>query len=79
MSLFTVNIVADDKECEVGYDSITELLDDVGMKALFDNKLITKCTVYANNKRITGLPIMEWERLVDGVVSNSTIILRGKK
>ena len=59
----------------IGYDTLDECLSDIGLQALFNDGLITKCTVYCGDKRITGLPLMDWDRLQERVVSSSTAIL----
>jgi len=64
-----------DIECQ----SIEALLNDRGICGLFHEGFVNKCEIYANNKRIAGLPVMEWSRLCDVVVENSAAIFKGAK
>lgn len=77
MALFTIKIeLKGEGEKYVHYDTMDAFLNDEGLEALFKDKLVTSCTVLSGGQRITGLPQMDWARLVDQVVSNSTTILR---
>jgi len=78
-SLFTIKIELNTGEkFEINYFSIDEFLEDNGLKSMLDGDLVTRCGVYRKDKRITAIPIMSWDRLKDAVVSNSTLILKGK-
>lgn len=68
--------IKDEGEREVPYRSMEQLLEDAGMRALFDGGLVQKCTIYAGDARIAGLGIASWDRLKDAVASNSAAILR---
>lgn len=77
-ALFTVDLrLTDGTEHAIGYTSVDDCLTDHGLKALFECQLITKCSVNTKGKRITALPVMEWVRLQEQLISNSTTILRG--
>ncbi len=76
MTLFTIKLKLKEGAQDIDYDTIDEFLDDNGLQALFDSKLVTGCAVYCGDKRISGLPSMEWKRLVDEVKSHKTTILR---
>lgn len=74
--LFTIRLVVNDERHEIGYESVTELLLDSNLEALFDLGHVSECSIRSGDQRIAGLPRMEWRYLRDAVVSNSTAILR---
>lgn len=76
MSLFTVNVELINGQVEViPYTTIDELLNDIGLKALFETQLVGGCSVYCGEKRITSHPQMTWGRLREQIVANSVVIL----
>ncbi len=77
MSLFYVDIsILDHEPNTIGYDSIATCLEDVPLKSLFDEDLITACWIRNDTKQITKLPIMTWGRFTDHLISSSATILR---
>ena len=75
--LFTICLrLADGVPLKVHYDTIESCLADTGLRALFDCGGVECCEVFCGPVRITALPVQEWSRLKDNIVSNSTSILR---
>lgn len=78
MSLFYVDIsISDHEPNTIGYDSIATCLGDVPLRSLFDEGLITACSIRNDTKQITKLPIMTWGRFTDHLISSGGTILRG--
>ena len=76
-TLFTLNMTFTDNTDHVfDYPSIDACLTDTGLQAIFLDGLIERCSINIGTKRITALPVMEWGRLREQLVSNSTTILR---
>lgn len=44
------------------YDNADAALDDAGIKTLFKDALVEKCTIERDGKRLAKLPFMRWER-----------------
>ena len=78
MPLFVVKLALGDERVDIDYNALEECLSDNGLKALFDEGLVTQCEIYCGDKRIAGLPVMDWKRLRDQIVSNSSAILRSR-
>ena len=75
--MLTVKLVVDGRVELFKYDSIESVFYDKSLKALFDDELVSSCQVMdKDGVKVTHLPLMEWDRLVDAVISNSTVILR---
>ena len=74
-SIMKIKLELGDESIDIGYKTLNECLSDVGLKALFNDGLVTKCSVYCGDKRITGLPMIGWDWLKERVVANSTTIL----
>lgn len=76
--LFTIRARIRNIDVTIEYGSVVEMLDDVGLAAVFNEKLVSSCAVYCGAKLITKLPntAMTLKRLLDHVVANSTTILR---
>lgn len=52
------------ESASVFYPSLEEVLDDKGLKSLFDDELVTDCKVYRLiPQQIAGLPAMQWCKL----------------
>ena len=64
------------EQVNIPYNSLEGCLTDNGLKVLFNEGLVTKCTVFCGDKRITGLPMMDWSTLHRQVKSNETAILQ---
>lgn len=75
-TLFTIRLEMDGGSFNIDYPNLDAFLSDHGLKALFDEGQVTACSVYCGNKRMAGLPVMDWQRLHDQVIANSTAILR---
>ena len=74
--LFTVTVDFEDVSTKIPYGSIDECLSDKCLRTLFDDGLITACVIHCGDKRIAGLPVMDWWRFRDQIVSNSATLLR---
>ncbi len=62
-SALTICITSEGEEIAIDYDSADKALDDHGLQHLFDQEVITSCTIERGGKRLAGLPFMTWERL----------------
>jgi hypothetical protein len=79
MALFTIVIeLGPESKRTIGYDSIKECLDDVGLRTLFDNGMVVSAQIRKGSQRVAALPeaLVSWKRFEDQVVSNSTTLLR---
>lgn len=76
MCLFRLKLVVDATAVEIRYESFIAFLEDRGLKQLFEDSRVAECIIYADELRVAGLPLMDWMRLKDTVISNSTVLLR---
>ena len=59
----------------IQYDTIEDCLNDPALAKLFDGEVVS-CAIYCGSKKICGIGITTFDRLIDAVVSNATAILR---
>ncbi len=73
MTLFTLNLtLSDNTGLAIDYDGLDECRNDDGMKGLFDDDLVERCSITIDDKRITALPRTDitWKRLDEHLESN---------
>jgi hypothetical protein len=74
--IFIVRVGVDGRSLDISYKTIEECLLDRELKYLFDSGQVESCVVMCGMDRIAGLPLMEWTRLQDALISNASSILR---
>ncbi len=65
----TVRFLSEGQENITDYPDIQAVLHDIGLKILFDNKLVESCVVERAGKRLAGLPFhdMTWGRFEEAL------------
>ncbi len=75
--MFVVKLgLKDEDEQFIQYDKLDDCLLDAGLRALFEDELVSHCFVLCDGQRITSIPVMTWDRFKDHVISNAATILR---
>lgn len=74
--MLTLKLRVKGEDVSIHYPSPSALLEDQGLRNLFESGTVEKCELYAGGQRIAGLPIMDWHRLRQAVASNATAILK---
>ena len=75
--LFKVHIETPEKTHSIEYDSIVKCLKDKTLEALFVGGYVSDCLILDSyGKRISGLPVMKWDRFKAQVKSSSPCILK---
>ena len=59
----TVELIRLGEPFPLGYDSVQHILEDESLKLMFDDDQISECKIYRGSKQLTGVPILEWDRL----------------
>ena len=80
MTLFTAAMIVDDIRMDFDYVTIDECLTDDGLRALFDDGLISECRIVQGNKGIAKIPraLVSWDRFRKTVITHaSSMLVRG--
>lgn len=78
VALFEVKLKISGRPQSIEYESINECLLDFGLKALFAAELVESCSIHLEDRRITALPVMGWDRFKSQLIDNSTAILKSR-
>lgn len=71
----TVQLAMQERDIALTYKSVDSLLNDLGLKALFDQNLIVNCEVLKGKKRVIRTPFMTWDRFQKQVITNAQALL----
>lgn len=75
--LFEVRLVSDGLSITIDYTSCPEAIRSKTLRRLFESGSVTKCELFVDGERLTGLGIPTWEGFVQIILDNAQDLLKG--